>query len=160
MPESAPLGQLPRSIDCFLDDDLVDKCKPGDRVHIVGVFRALARGGQGGLSNGQFKTVLLANNVRLVGKEVGGLQLTVSDISNIRRVSKRADIFPLLARSLAPSIYGHEFIKKAVLLQLLGGIEKNLENGTHLRGDINILLVGDPSTGTLSYGKCINSSTY
>ena len=88
MPESAPLGQLPRSIDVFLDDDLVDKCKPGDRVHIVGVFRALARGGQGGVTNGEYKTVLLANHVMGIGKDVGGLTMTPTDIANIRKVAK------------------------------------------------------------------------
>jgi DNA replication licensing factor MCM3 len=144
MPESAPMGQLPRSVDVMMDADLVDRLKPGDRAQVVGIYRALAtRTGQMG---GTFSTVILANNVLLLGKDVGGIQMVPNDIVNIREAARRPDIVELLGRSLAPSICGHEFIKQALILQLLGGEEKNLANGTHLRGDVNILMVGDPST--------------
>ena len=144
MPERAPPGQLPRSIDVLLADDLVDRVKPGDRVQIVGIYKSLASVVNGQVPN-HFRTVLLATSVRHLGRENQMPLLTDLDISNIKKISKRADVYELMSRSIAPSICGHSFIKKAVLLMLLGGVEKNLEN-THIRGDINILMVGDPST--------------
>ena len=147
MPEKAPAGLLPSSIDVVLDDDLVDSCKPGDRVAIVGIYRALPSK-SGAEGSGVFKSVLIANHVRQMtaGGSVGVVELTREDTANIRRVARRADCFDLLARSIAPSIYGHSLIKQALLLLLLGGVEKNLPNGTHIRGDLNLLMVGDPST--------------
>ncbi|TQS35942.1 hypothetical protein Golomagni_03622 [Golovinomyces magnicellulatus] len=149
MPERAPPGQLPRGVDVILDDDLVDKCKPGDRVQLVGIYRSL--GNRNSSHNtALFKTVILANNVvSLSSKSGGGIAaatITDIDIRNINKISKKKKLFDLLSQSLAPSIYGHEYVKKAILLMLLGGQEKNLENGTHLRGDVNILMIGDPST--------------
>jgi DNA replication licensing factor MCM3 len=149
MPERAPAGQLPRGVDVIMDDDMVDRVKPGDRIQLVGIYRSLGNrnAGQG---SSTFKTLLLANNVILLSSKSGGgiaqAAITDTDIRNINKVSKQRRLFDLLSQSLAPSIYGHDYIKKAILLMLLGGMEKNLENGTHLRGDINILMVGDPST--------------
>ncbi|KAL2267756.1 hypothetical protein VTJ83DRAFT_5033 [Remersonia thermophila] len=149
MPERAPAGQLPRGVDVILDDDLVDKAKPGDRVQLVGIYRTLGNRNTNH-NSALFKTVLLANNVVLLSSKSGGgvatATITDTDIRNINKIAKKPKLFDLLSQSLAPSIYGHEYIKKAILLMLLGGMEKNLENGTHLRGDINILMVGDPST--------------
>lgn len=147
MPERAPAGQLPRGVDVLMDDDMVDRVKPGDRIQLVGVFRSLGNAGSG---SSTFRTLLLANNVVLLSSKSGGgiaqSTITDTDVRNINKLSKKKDIFRLLSLSLAPSIYGHDYIKQAILLMLLGGMEKNLDNGTHLRGDINILMVGDPST--------------
>eukprot|EP00751_Fragilariopsis_kerguelensis_P013141 CAMPEP_0170767784 /NCGR_PEP_ID=MMETSP0733-20121128/5968_1 /TAXON_ID=186038 /ORGANISM="Fragilariopsis kerguelensis, Strain L26-C5" /LENGTH=734 /DNA_ID=CAMNT_0011109015 /DNA_START=325 /DNA_END=2529 /DNA_ORIENTATION=- len=147
MPERAPMGQLPRSVELVLDHDLVDKIKPGDRVHIVGVYRALSRSAtnpSGG--GGAFKTVVLVNNVQILGRDTSQLTFSPQDIRMIKELGQRPDILAVLGRSLSPSIHGHTVIKRALALQLLSGCEKNLKNGTHLRGDINILMVGDPST--------------
>ena len=70
----------------------------------------------------------------LLNKMSQNLQYSSDDMKNIRKISERNDTFDLLANSLAPSIYGHSWIKKAVILLMLGGSEKNLKNGTHLRG--------------------------
>ncbi|XP_053142860.1 DNA replication licensing factor MCM3 [Hemicordylus capensis] len=145
MPEKAPAGQLPRSVEIILDDDLVDMVKPGDRVQVVGTFRCLP-GKKGGYTSGTFRTILIACQVKQMNKETRP-EFSASDIAKIKRFSKShsKDIFDQLSRSLAPSIHGHEYIKKAILCMLLGGVEKVLENGSRLRGDINILLIGDPS---------------
>lgn len=149
MPERAPAGQLPRGVDVIMDDDLVDKVKPGDRIQLVGIYRSLGNRNAGS-GSATFRTLILANNVIALSSKSGGgiaqATITDTDIREINKISKRKNVFELLSQSLAPSIYGHDHIKKAILLMLLGGMEKNLDNGTHLRGDINILMVGDPST--------------
>ncbi|KAL7537401.1 hypothetical protein ACHAWF_005747 [Thalassiosira exigua] len=125
MPERAPMGQLPRSV------------KPGYRVQIVGVYRALSSAAQGQRStSGVFPTVVLVNDIRVLGRNSQGLVF----------IPPTPDVLDVLGRSVCPSIHGHGVIKKALALQLLGGCEKNLANGTHLCGDVNVLLVGDPST--------------
>ncbi|CAG5927877.1 DNA replication licensing factor MCM3 [Menidia menidia] len=145
MPEKAPAGQLPRSVDIILDNDLVDLIKPGDRVQVVGTYRCLP-GKKGGFTSGTFRTIMIACHVKQMSKEVSP-HLSADDVAKIRNFcrNRSINVFDQLARSLAPSIHGHEYIKKAILCMLLGGVEKVLENGSRIRGDINILLIGDPS---------------
>ncbi|XP_044727672.1 DNA replication licensing factor Mcm3 isoform X2 [Chrysoperla carnea] len=143
MPEKAPAGQLPRSVDVICDDDLVDLCKPGDRIQVVGNFRCLPSK-QGGFTNGTFRTIVIANNISQLSKE-STRSISREDVVVCKKLAKSKDIIEILSRSLAPSIHGHDFIKRAILCLLVGGIEKVLKNGTRLRGDINILLIGDPS---------------
>jgi DNA replication licensing factor MCM3 len=70
----------------------------------------------------------------LLSKDIIHPTITDVDIQNVKKVARRKDVLELLSRSLAPSIFGHDQIKKALLLLLLGGLEKNLVNGTHIRG--------------------------
>ena len=151
MPEKAPAGQLPRSVEVIVEDDLVDRVKPGDRVRVVGVYRAITGHAQGSVS-ATMKTLLIANNIIFLGLPIERIELSEKEERTIRMVSQRPDCFDLLSKSIAPSIFGHDNIKKSLLLQLIGGSERvNHNSGHHIRGDINILMVGDPSTQSLSY---------
>ncbi|XP_051952056.1 zygotic DNA replication licensing factor mcm3-like [Xyrauchen texanus] len=145
MPEKAPAGQLPRSVDIILDNDLVDTVKPGDRVQVIGTYRCLPSK-KGGFTSGTFRTIMIACHVKQMSKEVSPF-FSADDVAKIKNFcrSRCKNLFDQLARSLAPSIHGHEYIKKAILCMLLGGVEKVLENGSRIRGDINVLLIGDPS---------------
>ncbi len=149
MPEKSPPGQLPRSVEVLIEGDLCDACKPGDRVRISGIFRAIGGAVSAG-GNGIFKTFVVANHITLLTGAEGRSSVDSSvhdaDIRNIIEYAQKGDVFSRMSRSIAPSICGHEFIKKALLLLLIGGKEQNLANGTHIRGDINVMMVGDPST--------------
>lgn len=145
MPECAPPGQLPRSINVVLQNDLVDKLKPGDRVEVTGVYRAVPNM-IGGMTRGTFKTQIIATGVKSLLAEKEKPNLSEHDVKNIRALKNNDKLFDILGYSIAPTIEGSLEVKKSILLQLMGGHEKVLENGTHLRGDINIMMVGDPST--------------
>ena len=143
-PERTPVGQLPRSIEVVLEGDLVDKVKPGDRIQVNGVFKTIST--MSTKNSGSVKTVLIGTNIQPLNNDIQQNEFTGEDLKRIRELSKKDDVFDVLADSIAPGIYGHQDIKRALVLQLLGGNETNLEDGTHLRGDINILMIGDPST--------------
>lgn len=97
--------------------------------------------------SGSFRSIVDANNVQLLSGSIDSYSFTATDIGLLRKFSRNPALFDILAGSIAPSIRGLEPVKRALLLQMLGGKEQSLANGIHLRGDINILLVGDPSCG-------------
>lgn len=138
LPEMAPPGLLPQSVSVVMQGDLVNTVKPGDRVEMVGIFKLIA--GMQSKERGIFKPYFLCLSAKPLLRTVSSSKMSA------RMPCSESELYSLLSRSIAPSIYGHEHLKKAVLLMLLGGCEKVLENGTHLRGDINLLMVGDPGT--------------
>lgn len=143
MPESAPPGQLPRSVEVVVEEDLVDTAKPGDRVQLVGVYRPVPTAA--GSTSGVYRTLLVGNMVRTIGGRVNAPNITEKDVQLMKQIVRRDDALAYMGSALAPSICGHQNVKEAILLLLAGGVEKTLKNKTHLRGDINMLMVGDPS---------------
>ena len=113
MPERAPTGQLPRSVQVILERDLVDKVKPGDRVEVSGVYRCIP---QSGITSGVFKQVLVATGIKSINAEKERPQLSETDIKAIRKISKEKNVFDTLSSAVAPSIQGHKNVKKAILL--------------------------------------------
>lgn len=89
------------------------------------------------------KVVVVANAIKKAKLSIFH-NLNEKNLQKIREIASSPNPLLILSRSFAPSIYGHEIIKKGLILLLFGGSEKNLETGTHIRGDINCLLLGDP----------------
>jgi DNA replication licensing factor MCM3 len=138
-------------VEVILTHDLVNKCTVGDHVQIFGDYRELPHTWDP--NTGIIGTAIVANNVILDQSLL--VDVSEEDKVECKKLSLRTDILDLLARSLAPSVYGHDTIKRALICLLVAGVEKRLLGGIHLRGDINILLVGDPSCGKSQLLRCV-----
>jgi len=154
-PATVQAGRLPRSKDVILLADLVDTCKPGDEVSITGIY-SHSYDGSLNTKNGfpVFSTVLLANHV-INSQARATSDITEEDIKMIRALSKDDRIGERICQSIAPSIYGHDNIKRAIALSLFGGVRKNIDGKHRLRGDINVLLCGDPGTAKSQFLKSV-----
>jgi len=139
-PEDLRGGEQPQKILCYLEDDIAGEIYPGDRVTLNAILKARRE-----KSTSQEYTLYL--KVVSVEKEqsMEDIKLTDEDIKEIRELAKDPHIIEKLRDSIAPTIYGHEKIKEALALQMFGGVKKNI-GGTTIRGDIHVLLVGDPGT--------------
>ena len=144
-PEELPPGQLPRQVNIELMDDLVDVARPGDRVSITGTLGLLRKQGRGGTLR-TFDLVVQSNNIDVSGREMELLEITDEDIEKIKELAADPWIHRRVLQSIAPSMYGLDTIKEAVMYLLFGGVAKELPD-VRIRGDINVLLVGDPGTG-------------
>ncbi|XP_001652504.2 DNA replication licensing factor Mcm2 [Aedes aegypti] len=153
-PGRIPAGRIPRSKDCILLSDLCDQCKPGDEIEVTGIY---TNNYDGSLNTEQgfpvFATVLIANHLVVKDSKQVVASLTDEDISTIQKLSKDPRISERIIQSMAPSIYGHDYIKRSLALTLFGGEAKNHGEKHKLRGDINILICGDPGTAKSQFLK-------
>jgi len=141
-PEELPPGQTPRFVEVqVVGSDIVDVARPGDHVRVIGIVRAKGPGGRD--LKKPLKIILEANNIITLSKEPEAIEITPEDEARILEVARSPDAYERLIDSVAPSIYGLRHIKEAILLQLFGGVPKSLPD-INVRGEINILIVGDP----------------
>eukprot|EP01127_Copromyxa_protea_P005769 TRINITY_DN15628_c0_g1_i1.p1 TRINITY_DN15628_c0_g1~~TRINITY_DN15628_c0_g1_i1.p1 ORF type:complete len:893 (-),score=185.87 TRINITY_DN15628_c0_g1_i1:37-2541(-) len=160
-PGSVPAGRLPRSKDVILLHDLIDTVKPGDEIEVTGIYKT-SFDRQLNTQQGfpVFKTVIEANYVLKPQDAYESFRLTDADERTIRNMSKDQFIGEKLIQSIAPSIYGHTDIKTAIALSLFGGQAKMTAQGHRIRGDINVLLLGDPGTAKSQFLKYVEKTAY
>ncbi len=152
-PEYLKGGEQPQSIDVYLEGDITGIVNPGDRVIVNGIVRANPRG-QGRRKLIYMDLFIEGNSIEILQQEYEEVEITEEDKKKIIELSESKDIYDRIVRSIAPSIYGYDDIKLAIALQLFGGVPKKLPDGTEIRGDIHILLVGDPGVA-----KCVDYDT-
>jgi replicative DNA helicase Mcm len=143
-PEELPPGQLPQFFDVNVEGDIVNMARPGDRAVLTGVVRAVPDYALGQVKTRLFKSQIDCNHVEVKGKEPEQLQITKEDEKLIKDLAAEPDAYDRLIASVAPVILGHLPEKESILLLLAGGSSTPLPDGTKLRGDINVLFVGDP----------------
>ncbi len=143
-PEELRGGQQPQTLDVELEDDLAGKIFPGDRVIVNGILKSYQRNNPQQGKSTYFDLVHKGISVEMKDQEFEEIDITQEDEEMILEMSRDPDIYENIRKSIAPSIYGYEDVKEALALQLVSGFEKNLPDGARIRGDIHILLVGDP----------------
>ncbi|KAK6951242.1 MCM DNA helicase complex subunit [Daldinia eschscholtzii] len=160
-PGTVPAGRLPRHREVILLWDLIDKAKPGEEIEVTGIYR---NNYDAQLNNRNgfpvFATILEANNVVKAHDQLAGFRLTEEDEHEIRKLSRDPQVVDKIINSIAPSIYGHTDIKTAIALSLFGGVAKTTKGEHHVRGDINVLLLGDPGTAKSQVLKYVEKTAH
>jgi replicative DNA helicase Mcm len=146
LPEELPPGQLPQTFDVHLIGDIVNTARPGDRIVLTGIVKAESEFSAGAGKLRLFTYRIEGNLVEQLGKGPEETEITREEEEQIKSLAALPGAYDRLINSVAPAIFGHEVHKEAALLLMVGSKQKTLPDGSTLRGDINILLVGDPGT--------------
>jgi replicative DNA helicase Mcm len=155
LPEDLPPGQLPHYIDVTIRQDLVDNARPGDRIILTGIVRVeqesiagITRG-----HSGLYRLRIEGNNIEFLGgrgsktsRKIEREEISPEDEKMIKTLSQSPNVYQRLIDSFAPHIQGQSLIKEAILLLIVGSTQRLLGDGSKIRGDINVFLVGDPGT--------------
>ncbi|MFA5333919.1 MAG: LAGLIDADG family homing endonuclease [Candidatus Nanoarchaeia archaeon] len=156
-------GGQPMRLNIILKNDLVEpemvkRTNPGSKVKVVGIVNEYAKAIPGTSNKSVIYDIILeANNIESVEKEYAEIEVTSDDIVQIELLSKDPEIYNKLVRSVSPSIKGRSQVKEALVLQMFGGVRKEKKDGTKGRGDIHILLIGDPGTGKSQLVKSMST---
>ena len=145
MADQVPVGHIPRQLTVHAHGDLVRQVNPGDVVDMAGIFLPTPYTGFKALRAGLLTdTYLEAQHITQHKKSYDSIILAPSTLKRMEELERSGQLYEILARSIAPEIFGHLDVKKALLLQLIGGVTKEMGDGMRIRGDVNVCLMGDP----------------
>ncbi|KAH9945792.1 MCM-domain-containing protein [Epithele typhae] len=157
MADQVPVGHIPRSMTVHVNGTLTRQMSPGDIVHLGGIFLPIPYTGYQAIRAGLLTdTFLEAHHIHQLKKQYSAMELTADIIRDINALSSDPHLYAKLTQSIAPEIYGHIDVKKALLLLLVGGVTKQMGDGLKIRGDINICLMGDPGVAKSQLLKYIS----
>ncbi|WP_336327859.1 LAGLIDADG family homing endonuclease [Halovenus sp. HT40] len=148
-PEGLRGGETPQNIDVNIEDDITGEVTPGDHVTATGILK-LEQQGNDREKSAMFDVYMEGLTIDIEDEQFEEMEITDEDKKEIVELSNQPDIYDEMVGAIAPSIYGYEKEKKAMAFQLFSGVTKFLPDGSRTRGDLHILLVGDPGTG-----KCL-----
>ncbi|KAK0497054.1 MCM2/3/5 family-domain-containing protein [Armillaria luteobubalina] len=157
MADQVPVGHIPRSMTVHVHGNLTRMMNPGDVVHLGGIFLPIPYTGFQAIRAGLLTdTYLEVHHIHQLKKQYHDMETTPEIQAEIHELTRDPALYSRLAMSIAPEIYGHEDVKKALLLLLVGGSTKETQDGLKIRGDLNICLMGDPGVAKSQLLKFIS----
>ncbi len=145
-PEGLRGGDQPQRLKGWIEDDMVGKISPGDRITINGILDGEPKSGRGGKNSRTYNIFIRVNSIEITQYEYQEIKPSDEDLEKINEMSNKENLFKLILDAIAPSIHGLREEKMGLALQLFSGVRKEMPDGQRIRGDIHILLVGDPGT--------------
>jgi len=155
--EEVPVGHTPRQVPVIMRGETTRKCAPGDVITLSGIFLPVPVTGFRGMRMGLTAETFIEAQIIAKDKKRSDEDGYSSAMKDEVIACDKADIYEKLSKSIAPEIYGHEDVKKALLLLLIGGVTKKMKDGMKIRGDLNICLMGDPGVAKSQLLKHISS---